>query len=102
MSIALKGRKIEWADAISRAKAGDNYGLSTQERYLKKLESKAGRTRPDKCEVCNRLGKIYFDHSHDTGKFRGWLCVKCNNTLGMADDNPKILRALADYAEHHA
>jgi hypothetical protein len=37
--------------------------------------------------------------SHTTGKFRGWLCTGCNTALGMANDDPRILRSLADYIE---
>ncbi len=41
------------------------------------------------------------DHSHKTGKVRGVLCGRCNSALGHAKDNPKVLRALADYLESH-
>ena len=46
--------------------------------YLQKLENIAGRKRPELCEICGKKGKICFDHNHETGKFRGWICVKCN------------------------
>lgn len=63
----------------------------------------AGRPMPDICEVCGRppgkKGVLSFDHCHASGRFRGWLCTKCNNTLGMVDDNPELLRKLAEYLE---
>jgi Recombination endonuclease VII len=70
---------------------------------------RAGR-EPVRCEACggdfNRqdhqirmTGKGVFDHDHGTGQFRGWLCGSCNASLGLAGDNPAILRALADYLE---
>jgi hypothetical protein len=39
------------------------------------------------------------DHCHDTGLVRGILCFKCNK--GSYDENPKLLRAAADYFESH-
>ncbi len=41
----------------------------------------------------------HVDHNHKTGEIRGVLCNRCNVALGMARDNPYVLRALADYIE---
>jgi len=38
---------------------------------------------------------LAVDHNHETGE----LCLKCNRILGLANDSPSILRALADYLE---
>src|SRR3990167_4225882 len=46
--------------------------------YLKTKEYIAGRKRPEQCEICGALGIICFDHDHITGKFRGWICSRCN------------------------
>ena len=67
-----------------------------------RLETKAGRPRPDVCEACGRpehaKGKILnFDHNHATGKFRGWLCSGCNKILGLAHDDPSRLSKLITY-----
>jgi hypothetical protein len=67
--------------------------------YLQKLEIKAGRRKPDKCELCGRIGRIYFDHSHKTGNFRGWICVRCNTVLGLVGDNIETLELLIKYLE---
>lgn len=58
---------------------------------------KAGRKKPDVCEVCGGKGQICFDHDHKTGKFRGWLCQPCNKILGFANDNPEVLMSLIKY-----
>ena len=55
------------------------------------------RKTPAKCEVCKLKGKICFDHCHDSGRFRGWLCNNCNAALGYARNSPGILRKLAKY-----
>jgi hypothetical protein len=62
-----------------------------------KLEIIAGRKKPEKCELCGRIGEICFDHDHKTGKFRGWICKKCNGALGMIDDNPQTLLLMVNY-----
>lgn len=62
----------------------------------------AGRPCPTHCEVCKReaAGRhMHWDHCWMSGRFRGYLCHGCNTTLGHAEDNPAILRALADYLE---
>ncbi len=55
------------------------------------------------CDVCGRRppGKrgMAIDHCHVTGQFRGLLCAPCNQALGLADEDPARLRALADYLE---
>lgn len=55
--------------------------------------------RPSCCEVCGRAGRVCYDHDHATGEARGWLCSTCNSALGHAQDDPALLRALADYLE---
>ena len=87
--------------------AAKSYQKGLREKGLdpltKKQEKIAGRPRPKICEVCGRgpSGKkrIHFDHDHTTGKFRGWLCHKCNVTLGLVEDSSKLLRKLASYLE---
>lgn len=64
---------------------------------LKRLETQAGRIRPEYCEVCGKKGRICFDHCHKTGNFRGWICEHCNVLLGFAGDDIKRLELLINY-----
>ncbi len=41
----------------------------------------------------------HVDHDHATGAVRGMLHGACNTALGLACDNPVILRQLAAYLE---
>lgn len=59
----------------------------------------ADRPRPDRCDVCGDKRKIAFDHCHQRGIFRGWLCYPCNAALGNVRDDPNRLRKLIAYLE---
>jgi hypothetical protein len=53
------------------------------------------------CEACGGRNpgdrRLEVDHNHETGAFRGVLCINCNLALGhLADDYSRIL-ALAQY-----
>lgn len=56
------------------------------------------RSKPSVCEICERpYKKIVFDHCHQSGAFRGWICDPCNVVLGNIEDNPEILKKMIDY-----
>lgn len=71
------------------------------ERQELKLIAQAGRPRANACELCGTACRTVFDHCHTNGHFRGWLCDRCNRTLGQVKDNPELLRAMANYLEQH-
>jgi len=68
-----------------------------RENQTLKKEELAGRPKPDICEICQEHGRMNFDHDHKTGKFRGWICFRCNVTLGRVDENINLLKALIIY-----
>lgn len=59
------------------------------------------------CAICCReptskspkYSKLVVDHCHNTNRVRRLLCSQCNTMLGMARDDPSILRAAARYLE---
>lgn len=80
------------------------YGIDP-ETFLAAWEEQEG-----KCSICesdlpdlltydNRRRGYAIDHNHDTGKFRGVLCLMCNTLLGMANDNVDILKKAIQYLE---
>ena len=73
------------------------YNKAHWKRQIEKMEKIAGRKRPDNCEICNEGDTIVFDHCHTTGKFRGWICKRCNVTLGKVQDDPALLEKMALY-----
>jgi hypothetical protein len=58
--------------------------------FLQRSELKAGRRKPRECELCGKYHKrICFDHCHKTGKFRGWICDRCNHVIAMIETTDK-------------
>ncbi|SRR6266496_90958 len=79
-----------------------NFGM-TLEDYNIMLESQNGL-----CAICykpetkvfhGRITALVVDHCHETGKIRKLLCYRCNVSLGLLDDNPDRMRAMARYVE---
>lgn len=112
LSEKAKGRVMS---AVTRKKLSDHFkvryvgennprwkgGLKKLKRSGAYKEVLAGRPRSKYCEICGVIGPVCFDHDHKTGKFRGWICKKCNWALGLACDNIKVLQAMIDYLLTH-
>jgi hypothetical protein len=91
------------------ARADREYSATPEARQRKRtrsattLEMLAGRPRPDVCDICagppDEGRSLHYDHCHQTGSFRGWLCRECNLMLGNSRDNPQRLRDGAAYLE---
>lgn len=103
--------KIRERDRIAQAKSrkqdpeGQRRRVAAwRERKFAKQELLMGRPRPDCCELCNERPNghhkiILYDHCHKTNAPRGWLCDRCNKTLGLVKDDPNLLRKMATYLE---
>src|SRR3990167_1958797 len=89
-----KRRSKEWYAKRGNKERRYMYNRASWLRQIEKLEKIAGRKRPEACEICQIKGVMMFDHDHKTGKFRGWICMKCNTVLGKVNDDKKILEAL--------
>jgi len=55
------------------------------------------------CEICGIKPnkQLSYDHDHETGKFRGLLCNKCNMALGQLGDNVDGLKKAIKYLERN-
>ncbi len=76
--------------------------LMYQERKRAEQERLAGRPRPHICEICGeyqdgrRQRNIVWDHDHLTGRFRGWICDRCNKTLVKFVESIKLSPSAAE------
>ena len=64
------------------------------------------------CPICNRsedqivyngkqMKSVWrIDHCHETNEFRGWLCITCNQALGMLNDDTDIMRRAIAYLQN--
>ena len=97
-------RRYYWKNKIKLAKYQKSYrGKPASRPYRVKYERKtheflAGRPRANSCDACGRTDlPIVFDHCHQKGHFRGWLCNNCNWALGLVEDDPTTLLKLVAY-----
>lgn len=81
------------------------FGLTTQQ-YIQLYN------KDTECWVCGAkksviVGKdvrLVIDHDHNLSgpeSIRGILCHHCNLAIGYAEDNPALLRRMADYLERY-
>ncbi len=99
--ILERDRQAKRTERATDPEAQRRRNRAYQERLQVKKVAMAGRPKPEACEICEEPGKVLFDHCHQTGVFRGWICDRCNKTLGHVKDSPTILRKLAVYLENH-
>ena len=69
-----------------------------KEHGITLLDYYAGRSTG--CQICRHdfsENTMCLDHNHETGKFRGFLCKKCNFMLGNSRDNIAILEKAIRY-----
>lgn len=95
MSTVATGRKHPYMDGVNNINWKGGVDSKTRVKY-------APRPKPEQCEICGSFGVDFkkglcLDHDHATGKFRGWLCTRCNAALGMVKDNSETLMAMINY-----
>lgn len=72
------------------------YGISLKEYDEMLYEQGNG------CAICGRQEdvvnrRLAIDHCHESNKVRGILCSRCNQGLGLFDDNTEILQSAIKY-----
>jgi cupin superfamily acireductone dioxygenase involved in methionine salvage len=73
------------------------YGMEIAD-FVERVERQRNR-----CEICKNLTKKFVvDHCHERNKVRDLLCGRCNNLLGLAEDNIDLLNAATDYLVKHS
>jgi hypothetical protein len=88
---------------VNSAKSNDRkFRGSVRERFCTEVVANNCGLPPANCEnpFCMETSPVY-DHDHTSGKFRGWLCHRCNAGVGIIGESSEKLRWLAIYAEMH-
>ena len=78
-----------------------NYRKNADDYYQRVIAEQNGM-----CAICGvheiQNGKrLNIDHDHQTGKYRGLLCVRCNIGIGYFKDNTNTLGKAIDYLSTH-
>jgi hypothetical protein len=98
--IAAKARLYRAKHPIPRKKRNADAQQRELQQRRGKLEVQAGRPRPSACDICGEVReRIVFDHCHQRGHFRGWLCDRCNTVLGFIEDDASLLMKIAAYLQ---
>jgi hypothetical protein len=108
-------------DVSSFAKrGGENYlrteckRCNNESTKIRKILRQQNESPPDDycCPICGRnneqcagqggkeIPAWVIDHCHKTNKFRGWLCHKCNRSLGGFNDSIELLNKAIDYLKN--
>jgi len=69
-------------------------------------EARMAEAQGHRCAICldprdKDTRSMHMDHDHATGKARGMLCPRCNQTLGRVKDDVSLLRSMIEYIERH-
>ncbi len=97
-------RKIGWKIKDTSRMNLDKIGKKLTENQINSLKARKGDKNPNwklnpkyPCEICGSMDIISYDHDHATGLFRGWICRRCNMTLGLVKDNSEMLMRMIKY-----
>jgi hypothetical protein len=84
-----RGKLAAWVRHLRK-----NYGIDS-ETYFEMLKKQSGG-----CAICGvkpNGRRMHVDHSHSTSMIRGILCNKCNQAIGLLNENPELLDKAKQY-----
>lgn len=73
---------------ISRNYEKRKYGISREE------------IKYNKCIICHSEENLCIDHCHNSEKFRGLLCKKCNTAIAYFKEDIEIMQSAIEYIKH--
>jgi hypothetical protein len=126
-NLCLETKDLSLFSKEKRAKSGYQTRCKTCQAKVKKelsvyyrskhLEYKYGLTIEDyeqmlvdqehKCAICGieekyaENARLCVDHDHTTGEVRALLCKKCNQAIGLFQDNPEFCESAGRYLRKH-
>jgi hypothetical protein len=87
-------QRLNWSFAQKKSL----YGI-TREQFLALALSQDNACAGCGVDATGVTHLLQVDHDHYTNEIRGLLCTGCNTALEWLDDNPSVIRKLADYME---
>lgn len=84
-----RGKLAAWARHITK-----NYSIDA-EAYFEMLNKQGCG-----CAICGTKPaerRMHVDHSHSTKAVRGILCSKCNQAIGLLNENPQLFDKAKQY-----
>jgi hypothetical protein len=85
-----KGKYAAWARYLMKT-----YNMTVQ-TYWQILKEQGGSCAV--CGITSQAGiRFHVDHDHSSSQIRGILCGKCNQAIGLLNENP----ILFDRAKHY-
>jgi len=88
--------------AYSRRWAAKNPDANKRSLWKKLGMPEPLRSKPSRCELrgCPPGPRgLYSDHDHATGKWRGWICFRCNSGIGLLGDTLEDVKKAVAYLE---
>ncbi|AKJ71905.1 endonuclease [Tsukamurella phage TIN4] len=85
------------------SKRASNYKRRTKNFWTEEEYQKAYKEQSGCCFSCGDYHeKLVGDHCHQSNKARHLLCNRCNLMIGLAKEDPEVLRNAAQYCEEWA
>jgi hypothetical protein len=82
-------------------KKREGYKSASGTHYLSRADRRELFTQSSQeCQICHlplTFEESRYDHCHESGKHRGFLCNSCNSGLGMFKDDTDILESAIRY-----
>jgi hypothetical protein len=96
---AWVSRNLDYVRGYQKEWAKKNRASKTAAQRTRRGVSGITREAPGNCECCGveLVKNVNCDHDHETGKFRGWLCSKCNLGIGLLGDTLESVLRAVDY-----
>lgn len=82
-----------------------HYGIDL-EHYQKMLLDQSGVCaickKPETSVVNGKIKPLAVDHCHNSEKIRGLLCARCNQAIGLLNEDVNVLSAAIEYLHKHS
>lgn len=92
-----------------RSECKDCRAIRRRELHDEQEQSKRLMLTREVCDICHRpetakrngvVRLLNKDHDHKTGEWRGLLCSRCNQAIGMFSDNVHLLQSAIEYLKN--